>query len=323
MQVQIRGEFPHVLDSTIVAESKGCEAKGYYSFVRQLGSLYPSIDLIAGGAFAKGLEVFRKHFYGLEAHSFEHSLREAFTAAILEYGDVEVPEHKVNKSPERVLEALVAYFERWPPASDHLKPHMVNGVPQVEFTFSIPLPITHPDTGHPLIYAGRFDMLALYNGQLVVDDEKTTSQLGPSWKAKWNLRAQFTGYCWAAREYGLPVIGAVVRGISFLKNSFGTEEVLQLRPDWMINQWYAQLLVDVERMKKSYVSGWYSQDFGDACADYSGCPFQKLCTSHDPDNWVEGNYAKRMWNPLSKVPEAQPEQKIESVALPEGIFLPQ
>ena len=53
----IRGSLPQVIDSTIRADFVACATKGYYSFVRQLGSPAPSIDLIAGGAFARGIEV--------------------------------------------------------------------------------------------------------------------------------------------------------------------------------------------------------------------------------------------------------------------------
>jgi hypothetical protein len=154
-------------------------------------------------------------------------------------------------------------------------------------------------------------MVAEYNGQLLVEDDKTTSQLGQSWVDQWALRGQITGYVWAAKEYGIPVAGGIIRGVSILKNSYGFAESLQLRPDWHIKRWYNQLLRDIEQMKGAWVSqqsllqkglegrdAW-DQRFGDACTSYGGCPFSKLCTVSDPEPWLDQFYTERTWNPLN------------------------
>jgi hypothetical protein len=308
--------LPEVIDSTMVGEFVACPTKFYYSFCRQLGPVYPSIDLHAGGAFARGLEVLRKAYYGPEKLSLAASLERAMLEAMAFFGDVVVPDFKEAKGVDRVVTALAAYIEHFPPATDHIQPNYgSDGNPMVEFTFSVPLPIKHPTTGNPFIYAGRFDMVGLYNGQLLGVDEKTTSQLGPTWSSKWNLRGQFTGYCWALHQFDLPVVGMVARGISFLKKSHGFEESIQMRPKWMIDQWYEQLLRNVERMSAAWTSGWFDQDFGETCAAYSGCPFQILCQSATPEDWIHGRFGKREWNPLHKIPEKhiEPTQAVETV----------
>ena len=316
MYPQLPGNFPQVIDSTIRSDFVSCQTKGYYSFFRKLGPKYPSIDLIAGGAFARGLEVTRKRYYG-EGVPFEDALQEGMMEAIalynLELKGAPIPESKDKKGLDRVVMALADYFTQYPVATDVIQPYMVYGKPSVEFTFSIPLPIVHPTTNEPLLYAGRFDMVGIYRNQLIGVDEKTTSQLGASWGNQWNLRGQFTGYCWALREYGVPVIGMMVRGVSFLAKSFGHVENLQMRSPWQIDAWYAQLLRDIGAMKEAYASGWYDQNFSDSCSAFGGCPFQKLCTSATPEDWVEGNYSPRDWNPLDKVPYAQPEVKAETI----------
>lgn len=316
MQVLQRGSFPQVIDSTIRSDFVSCPTKAYYSFYRKLGPPEPSIDLIAGGAFARGLEVTRKLYYGEKLpfpEALESGMFEAIAYYTQELGSSSIPDFKLHKAPDRVVLALASYFEQYPVDTDHIQPYMTELGPSVEFTFSIPLPFIHPETNEPLLYAGRFDMVGLYNGQLIGVDEKTTTQLGASWGNQWNLRGQFTGYCWALREYKLPVIGMMVRGISFLKNSFGHAESLQLRADWQIDQWYQQLLVDVGNMLQAYKSGWFDQVFGDTCSAYGGCPFQKLCAAHDPEAWIEGRYRERNWNPLDKIPYKQPVVEAEVV----------
>jgi hypothetical protein len=291
--------------------------------MRKLGGFEPSTDLIAGGAFAKGLEVFRKNYYGAAKLGLKEAYEAGALAAIAEYGEHNPPEHKQQKSVQRVVEALADYLQqpKYQPDTDHVQPYFPGGSgdPAVEFTFSIPLPILHPESGEPFLYAGRFDMLGVRNQQLVVVDEKTTSQLGPTWVNKWNLRGQFTGYIWACQQYGYPVLGAIVRGISFLKNSFGHAESLQMRAQWEVDQWYAQLLADVKRMVWCWENNWFDQAFDEACADFSGCPFQVLCKSSTPEQWTS-KYIIRDWDPLKKVPYQQPSDKpSEIIQLPEGV----
>ncbi len=237
MYPTVRPPLPDVIDSTMLADFISCPTKYYYAFMRKLGPVYPSVDLVCGGAYAKGLETIRKGFYGPDKASQTEALKAGMMDALLEYGDLEPPEEKEQKSADRVCTALASYLDRYPLATDHLQPYMnKDGLPTVEFTFSMPTEIKHPTTGNPIIYAGRFDMVGVYQSQLWVVDDKTTSQLGPTWARQWQLRGQFIGYTRACREFKLPVVGACVRGTSFLKKSHGHEEVFVIVPEWMIAQ---------------------------------------------------------------------------------------
>lgn len=314
-----KGSFPVVIDSTIRAAYVSCPTKWYWEYCRKLAPKGGSVDLIAGGAFAKGLEVVRKAYWA-EGKAFNVALHEGMLAAIAEYGNFQCPDNKQQKSVERVVQALDYYFYIWPIATDPIQPYMWGEKqPAVEFTFSIPLPFNHPESGEPLIYGGRLDMIGVFNDQIYLVDEKTASQLGPTWGSKWNLRSQFTGYTWAARQTGLTVAGAIVRGISFLKGSFGSAQSIQFRPDWQCDRWYAQLLNDVECMLRDYKSLRYSQNLADACESYNGCPFMRLCESSDPESWT-GDYGYRDWNPLNRYPQGKPEQE-EAEVIPLGFTI--
>ena len=305
-----RGDFPAVIDSTIRAAYVNCPTSWYWSFVRKLGSPGGSVDLIAGGSFAKGLEVVRREVWD-KGTSFPKALSYGMAAAIAEWGDFVCPDRKPEKNIDRVVQALDFYFQRWPIESDPIRPYYWSeGQSAVEFTFAIPLPIRHPQTGDPLVYAGRNDFLGLYNQQLFIVDEKTAGQLGPTWGKKWNLRGQFTGYVWAAKMTNLPVAGAIVRGIAFYKNKetpYGAAESIQFRPQWMLEKWYQQLLRDVEAMIHAWKTGVYSQNFSDVCESYSGCTFCRLCESEDPEVWTAA-YGHRDWNPLSRYPSGKPQE---------------
>jgi hypothetical protein len=142
-------------------------------------------------------------------------------------------------------------------------------------------------------------MLGDMGGLKVIEDDKTTSQLGPSWGTQWRLRGQFTGYAWGASEFGHRIEGIVVRGISILKTQYGHAEIIEQRPAWMIAAWKDQLLRDIHRMIACWREGYWDQDLDTACSSYGGCQFLDLCTSATPDKWLP-NYEARPFNPLGE-----------------------
>lgn len=296
--------FPTQIDSSMRGAFVSCPQKFFYEY--QLGLTGASSPhLVAGAAFAEGLSTFRVSFYQLQK-SFEASLENAFLSALIAYGPYDPPEKYLAKSWDRVLSALAFYLETWPPQSDYIQPVTgVDGRIQVEHSFALSLPISHPETGNPILYTGRFDMIGLYQGQFYAVDEKTTSQLGASWINSWDLRAQFTGYTWALLQEGIPCNGTIVRGISFLKNSFGSAEVISFRPEHLITAWYKQLLRDIKRMIECWETSYYDRSFDQACTAYGGCPYQSLCTTANPERWIT-TFPRSKWDPLTGTREELP-----------------
>lgn len=296
--------FPELIDNTSRSMFISCPQKWVYGNLYNLAPREPSIHLHAGGAFAAGLEAARKAFFNAEL-PVEESIKVGAEELIRFWGDFEAPEDS-PKSRDRILDAFFEYFLEYPLGDDPIKPlRHEDGTHAIEFTFSVPLPISHPVTGNPLVYAGRFDMLAEFNHTLFAVDEKTASQLGQHWMKQWDLDSQFTGYCWAAQQYGYPVAGAIIRGISILKTKFGHAQAIIYRPDWQIARWYDNLLWDIEQMltlwhrarKKQFIPAALDKA---VCGNYGGCTFHKLCTSRTPEAWMETDFTPRTWNPLTK-----------------------
>lgn len=291
--------FPEYIDSSMRARLASCQTAFKYAFIDNLAVREESVHLRAGGAFAKGLEVARNSFYG-EKLSASASVEAGAYAAMEHYGDFTPPTQGsgANKTLPAVIRALGFYFETWPMHSDYIQPWMKkDGTPCVEFSASLPLEVLHPITGNPIIYCGRFDLLGSYNGACFVVDEKTTSQLGASWLKNWHLRSQQTGYVWLAKEYGYPVAGAIIRGISFLKNGHDKAEVIEYRPDWQITRWKQQLEKDVRRAIKAWEEDDWDLNLDTSCTNYGGCEYQKLCLSPNPERWHE-EYVTRTWSPI-------------------------
>ena len=294
-----RPDFPMTLDNTMRASFMACPQMYFRTYFQHWKPIVESVDLVAGKAFAAGIEEVRKEFHERKNKDQDDCIAVGVQRLITEYGDFETPAGHV-KTLDRMIGALDEYFRNYGFATDHIQPHFHDGKPAVEFSFAIPIPNTaHPVTGEPIIYTGRFDMLGVYNGALFVVDEKTTKQLGNSWLKSWTMASQFTGYCWAAKEYGYPVAGAIVRGISILKTKYGHAESLQYRPQWFIDRWLVQLAKDVKRMIRAWELEDWDYDLNTACNNYGGCKLVDVCNSQNPVRVLEQNFVKRVWDPLA------------------------
>lgn len=298
--------FPQTIDSSMRAEFVACPHSFFRRYVQGLSKAGDSVHLHFGAVFAAGLAEFREAFW-LRGDTVDQALAAGMQTILTKWGDVEFA-HPA-KTLDRCLGALEAYVSHYPPATDHLTPLVTDGKIFTEFNFALPLPILHPETGEPLLYSGRFDMLGMLQGSTkVVEDDKTTSQLGASWGEQWRLRAQFTGYAWGAEEYGHQIGGVVVRGISILKTMYGHAEIIEQRPKWMIRKWQTQLHRDINRMvelwrEADFLSAErrpevWDQNLSDSCSAFGGCQFLTLCTSEHPDRWL-GDYEVRHYDPLN------------------------
>lgn len=295
--------FPVAIDSSMRSTFVSCPQKFFRQYMQHWALKQRSIHLRAGGAFAAGLDTARKSFW-----EFSSTPNEAFAlgakALLREYGDAREEDIGTSpKSPDTMLLALEDYFREYGWQTDSIKPlRTASGKYAFEFTFALDIPGTrHPESGDPILYSGRFDMLGVYNNSLWVVDEKTTSQLGTTWAKQWRLRSQITGYCWAAQAYGYPVSGAFIRGVSVQKTGIKHGQAIEYRPKWQIDRWLSQLVRDTKRMVQCWEEGYWDFALDNACTDFGGCPFAEVCTSLNPDRWLSENFEKREWNPLNIV----------------------
>ena len=296
-------EFPRVVDNTMLNEFRSCPQKAYRSFFQHWKPQGESVHLVAGAAFARGLEVARKLYFDEGAHP-EHCIEQGLGALIKAYGNFECPADSA-KSAERMAQAFEYYLSgEWSLDRDKAKPaRMPSGKHAIEFSFAEPLPIDHPETGEPIIYAGRSDMICELNNGLYVEDDKTTKGIGPKWANDWEMRSQFTGYAWAANRHGWKVDGVLVRGVAILKTEFKRAQHISYRPEWEIDRWLNETYKTIRRM----ITAWRNSDFdynmGESCAAYGGCSFLDICKKPNPEEWLPMYFAKRRWDPLTRTEE--------------------
>jgi hypothetical protein len=298
-------EFPLVWNDSLRAAFVSCPQAAFWEFFQHYKETSPNVHLHAGKAWASALEKTRLAYYG--------DKKDAITAQalglaelIFSYGDFVCPERGSgsNKSLDRLIEAFQYYFQAFPLETDPVQPYYGrDGKPMVEFNFALPIDpaLRHPETGDPILYAGRADMIATYAGALTVYDDKTTSALGPSWGYQWQRRSQFSAYAWAARAYGIPVTQVIVRGIAILKTSINHAQIPTIRLQHHVDEWHRQVKADIQRAIDMWKRGWWDKNLSDSCASFGSCQFMQPCMSKTPEDWLKGpDYQQRIWDPVNR-----------------------
>jgi hypothetical protein len=299
--------FPLVIDSTMLMEADDCPMAFFRKYLQHLSSGYESTDLIAGKAFARGLEVTRKAYFNDDADP-EFAIAAGVEALIESYGDHE--SFSAKKTAEKMCSALELYFMHYPLGIDDVVPaKLSNGEYAIEYSFAHELPFEHPDIpGLPIIITGRADMLAEYAGRLWVVDEKTTgSAFTKDWPKQWDTRGQFSTYPWGLKKDGIPVAGAIVRGISLGAKTITFQQCESIRGEWQLDIWEFQMLKKVEALLQKYIewkasgkhpSYYFFGNWASSCMKYfKPCQFQDLCRSRTSEQFLESQYDQYIWLP--------------------------
>lgn len=142
--------------------------------------------LVFGGEFAAALELTRRAYH-YDCLPAKESIALGLNYIVEHFGEVFQPSnfHEDLKTPAKCQEVFQRYFEEYPLDSD-LTPYVLpNGELSVECSFTVELPILHPDLGVPILLSVKPDMLGLDSREVLnLIDEKTASQSGMADMAK-------------------------------------------------------------------------------------------------------------------------------------------
>lgn len=308
LQAGVKAPLPLIIDSTMMVGFRACKAQFHRAHVLKRSLSGSSIHLRAGGAFASGIEAYRRAYYA-DGYSPSACLEAAYLSAMLEWGPYELfPEgYAESKSIDRVMIAIKEYFERWPCATDLFQPEIRedSGQPTIEFSAAIPLdpekgfPL-HP-SGEPFIWHLRSDGLGNYKNLSVFSDEKTTTSIGASWASKWLMRNQFLSYAWCYREMGMPHQNVLVRGVGLLKTKISLAEALVQYPPHMLDMWEKVAKYDLHQMVQHWELDFWPETIGDACTSWGNCQFTDICTAPPKMKlgYLANGYMHSDWDPAS------------------------
>lgn len=299
--------FPDVIDNSMRKELVKCQKIAHWKFERGLNAPGNNVDLHAGGAFSKAMEVLRTAYY-VQRKSQELALSDAISALYTVYGNFQCPEGKF-KTADRMAGALTYYLSEHPLADDEYIPlELSDGKLGIEIVFQHPTKLIHPVTGRVIPYVGRFDMLAEdTHGYVWIVDEKSTGKMGDAWVHQWDLDSQMTGYCWGAQKLleqhniDKEIKGAIINGVGILKYDYAVQRVHTYRQPWVIDRWYQQMIRDIENWIEVYKEQSHNMVLDHACALYNNpCVYSRLCVAQNPERLIDGNFKVHFWNPLTR-----------------------
>lgn len=297
--------FQFALDSTSLGLFKECPKKYHYQIIL--------------GYQPKGLNVHLKfgllYHYGLEV--FDHAKCEG---ADHDQAIVRMVRATLEKSGERIdgvwhpWQSPDVYKNMWTLirsivwCADHFKNAplrtviLANGKPAVELSFNFEAMEVNGET---ILLCGHMDRLVeMVHAPDVtwVGDRKTTkNQLNAQFYRSFTPHNQFTLYSVAGKVVlDKPVEGVLVDaaqiGVGFTR--FGQHPVP--RPTAVLDEWMRDTAIIVDQMYSCAVRDhWPMND--KSCGNYGGCAFAKVCgvAPSFRKAWLEADFAKWEWNPLS------------------------
>src|ERR1035437_4649582 len=107
----MRPPFPEVIDSSLIAAFRSCPRKCELDFFLHYKPQDQSVHLVAGSAYAKGLEVARTAYF-VEGKPSDDSIALGISACLAAYGDFQCPDNS-GKSLARMAGAIEFYFDRY------------------------------------------------------------------------------------------------------------------------------------------------------------------------------------------------------------------
>lgn len=300
--------FPQIISNTDLALWSNCELKWFRMRCQLLKKYRFNIDLTAGSAFAKAIEMARKAYYIEKVDPYD-AVEDA-AEYVLEHLHEQEFQDKL-KSPERMALAVKDYFREFPLEDAEVVPiKLASGTCAIENNMVIELPIKHPTLGVPLLFKAKLDMLGEYMTRNYIVDEKTCKQLNSNEAALLATSGQFVGYAWAARELGVKIQGALVRKVAI---QIAGNKIVQIEipiTEYMIDMWYQSLLSKVTVMVEKYNDFLMGTDFKRAfildyqngCTSYfKPCPFQEGCASKHGEAFIKTEFKQVAWDAENRV----------------------
>lgn len=289
------------IDNTALAAYMTCPRKYYYSMVlHRRKSGLPSPSLCYGSGWHKALETAYKsapmtreelidEVRGAVGRSWTGSTDpndyRTFDRCIVEF------EHYLDKYGLPWLEP--AHTVGWP------------DTPLVEIAVELPI----PGARHP--YTGKLDHIIEANGQFLIEDHKTASQMRSDYFKGFELDNQMIGYAVLAELVtGLPIAGVRINA-HFIRKSDSVFErrTIQFTQErlkaWSKN--YDYWLARIELSRQMMIDGYdeyraqaWPQAFSACAGKYGMCTYAEVCAMPPrlQTATLEAYYDELPWNPL-------------------------
>jgi hypothetical protein len=314
------------VDNSMLELIQTCPWLAYASIVRHKRPATESSALRFGGFIHKALE-FRNRATALGQPWTEHQQIEMLST-LFAASPLETEGWRNLASAVLAIRGYNAHYFK----DDYTVAQNAKGEPYVEQPFAVD---THRVVrGWRVIYIGRIDLKkVLPNGFQIIVDHKTSSMLGDSAWADWEVSAQFRGYCWADREctgvepsgYEVDAIGAKesianamfdeVLGKVVPTSAKSKAVPLELArqttftsvPPGQLDEWFENMLQQVDHFLYNLerhgdrAESWPRHRYNHCVGKYGKCQFYNVCSlpiGSRADALESTAYVENTWSPL-------------------------
>lgn len=334
LQYKDDNTFVFQIDNSSLEVFATCPRSAEYKLVAGRSPL-PSAALTAGSAVHEGLESWYKDITnGVDRDTAKQN---ALAASQIPFDLRPNMDMREWRTPERVVTTLLSYFNKY--EKEPFSIMSIEGKPQVEIPFSLPLTVidmggvelqhhtfgdlVEPDTwpegateSTPVIlnevhvyWTGKMDLLIMLDGALMVSDHKTSSMMGPTFWADFELSNQTIGYSWAASEIsGQDVKGLLVNCIYWrpptkteVKTEFHRQRFYysQAQKD----EWVQDTIANVSDFLTSLAREYFPKNPKWCMGKFGACRYHMTCVGEPEtrqDMLFSHAYVDTTWNPLEK-----------------------
>lgn len=224
------------------------------------------------------------------------------------------------KTRENLIRTIIWYIDQFG-EDDPLKVvHLADGTPAVEYSFTFELTDS-------LVYCGHIDRLVEYQGELYVQDQKTTGTTVTQryFEQFHHPDTQMTGYTFAGKVIASkPVKGVIIDAAQIAVGFSRFDRGFTFRTPAQLEEWHSTSLYHIERARIStdaYNSLVRANEYSTSteekykhleiafpmnptsCDKYGGCAFKSVC-SRSPEvrpQFLKADFVQGpRWNPLER-----------------------
>lgn len=265
-----------------------CRKKFYWTYIRRLTPIKPSVPLLVGSLFHNGLELFYKNKLNID--DYREEVQKALDAQMINIKTDE-ESSRLWQQEAIVMGMLIGYVKRYK-KQDKEKWNII--APETEFSFKIP--------ESRLLFSGKRDLLvSTKNKETVLVEHKTTSKLDASYLSKLPLDNQILCYAYSVlvetKKLPKNIVYNVVQKIGIKQKQ---NETLQQYYDRVVDEYtnniqtlFFRELIPVNKsdvmsaadelhkfareIERAIDEGFFYMNTTQ-CTMYGMCPYMPLCT---------------------------------------------
>jgi hypothetical protein len=284
-------------DSTSLSYFKRCPRLYYYVMIMGYRPKEESVHL------RFGIEVHRvaQDYEKLKADGIKHdeAVFHVIKGLLYRVSDWE-SDHKY-KNKDNLIRTAVWYLEKY--KNDPAKTYVLeNGKPAVELSFQFDLDWGPRELNQNYILCGHLDRLVEYNGEMFVNDIKTTTSTpGPYYWNQFEPDNQMTLYTLASKVIFEPAVrGVMITSAQIMIDDTRFTRGMTYRTQDQLDEWVGELKWWFDWQNEyALLNKWPMNDT--ACDKYGGCMFRHVCSKSPGvrDKFLKSDFEQgEPWNPL-------------------------